>query len=121
MDDVADLCAARIAKGTLLFTDGARAYVTISAKCGFSHDYVDHGKGQYAKDGVFRGKRLRVHTNSIDGCWGRLKTWLNGRGGAMNHLLWENLKEFQWRNNLSDGADPFLTLFEHVRDGHFPA
>jgi len=120
IDDVADLCASRIAKGSILFTDGARAYATVSSKCGFIHDYVDHGKGQYAKDAVIKGNRLRVHTNTIDGCWGRLKTWLNARGGALNHLLWENLKEFQWRYNLPTGSDPFLTLLNLVRDGHFP-
>jgi len=120
VDDVADLCASRIAKGSFLFTDGARAYEAISKKCGYKHSYVDHGHGQYAKDVVFGGVTFRVHTNTIDGCWGRLKTWLNARGGAQDHLLWENLKEFQWRNNLSDASDPFLTLLDLVRAGHFP-
>ena len=92
----------------------------IAKQCGFLHDYVDHGHGQYAKDAVFGGKKLKVQTNSIDGCWGRLKTWINARGGVKDHLLWENLKEFQWRNNLRDSADPFLTLLDLVRGGHFP-
>ena len=55
VDDVADLCASRIAKGSFLFTDGARAYETISKKYGYKHSYVDHGHGQYAKDVVFGG------------------------------------------------------------------
>ena len=121
MDDVQDLCVAHIAKYTILFTDGARAYEVISKKAGFLHDYVDHGTGIYAKDATIAGVKRRVHTNGIDGCWGRLKTWLNARGGVKDHLLWENLKEFQWRNNLSDDADPCLELLSCVRRGQFPA
>ena len=115
-----DLCAARIARGSILFTDGARAYETISAKCGFKHAYIDHSKGQYAKDAVFGGQTFTVHTNTVDSCWDRLKIGLNARGGVKDHLLWENLKEFQWYN-LSDTADPFLTLLELIRRGHFPS
>ena len=121
VDDVEDLCLAYVAKASFLFTDGARCYEVISKKAGYLHDYVDHGSGQYAKDATIAGRKLRVHTNGIDGCWGRLKTWLNARGGVKDHLLWENLKEFQWRYNLSDDADPFLHLLDCIRRGHFPA
>ena len=81
------------------------------------HDHVDHGSGVYVKSATILGKIRRVHTNGIDDCWGRLKTWLNARGGVLDHLLWENIKEFQWRYNLPNDADHFfLALLDAVRD-----
>jgi len=120
VEDVEALCLAKIKKGSILFTDGARCYAVVAKKAGFFHDYVDHGNGVYAKSATVDGKVRRVHTNGIDGCWGRLKTWINSRGGIKDHLLWDNMKEFQWRYNLPVDADPFLCLLDAVRNGHFP-
>ena len=108
-----------IKKGSILFTDGARVYEQISKNLGFSHDYVDHQENEFAKDANIQGKKSRVHTNTIDGRWGILKNWIRNRGGVKSEHLFQNVKEFQWRQNLQH-CDPFITLCEHVRDGYFP-
>ena len=119
-DDGLDvLCSQYIKRGSILYTDGARVYEQISKKLGFSHDYVDHQENEFAKDANIQGKKRRVHTNSIDGRWGILKNWIRNRGGVNSEHLFQNLKEFQWRQNLQQ-RDPFITLCEHVRDGYFP-
>ena len=58
-----------------MYTDGARAYEQISAELAFSHAYVDHSKGEYSKKQMIRRKLRSVHTNTIDGWWGRLKAY----------------------------------------------
>ena len=52
----------------------------------------------------------------LDGTWGRLKNWIRAKGGVdSGHLLGYDK---QWRRNIGS-ADPFLTVMEHIRDGHF--
>lgn len=118
-DELETLCAAHIAPHSLLYTDGARAYKQIAAKIPYLHAYVDHSSGMYSTKVKLGGQTRSVYTNTIDGCWGRLKVWINARGGVAQDYLYENLKEYQWRVNLGD-KDPFITLCEHIRDGYFP-
>ena len=119
------LCSQYIKRGSILYTDGARVYEQISKNLGFSHDYVDHQENEFAKDANIQGKKRRVHTNSIDGRWGILKNWIRNRGGVNSEHLFQNLKEFQWRQNLQQ-RDPFITLcetdifrFDKVHSSHF--
>ena len=98
-------------KKSVLYSDGARAYVQIAVKLQCKHAYVDHNKGEFV--------RGEVHTNTIDGWWGRVKTWWNARGGNQDDHIWTSLKEFQWRSNLR-GTDPWPPLLSYIRDGHFP-
>ena len=58
-----------------------------------------------------------VSTQGIDGTWGRLKTFLRARGGVSQDHLESNIKEFQWRRNLPEDADPLISLLSCVRDG----
>ena len=91
-----------------------RSYTVHPCICGPLFTLQDSSK-------KIQGKIRRVHTNTIDGRWGNLKGWLNGRGGVDRDLLLENLKEYQWRSNCrTQRKDPFLTLLEHIRDGYFP-
>jgi len=93
-----------------MYTDGARAYTVIAKDIGCKHDYVDHSHFEYVKG--------LVHTNTIDGWWGRLKTWWNARGGVHEDHIFTTLKEFQWRANLR-GADPWTSLIAYIKAGHF--
>ena len=110
-DELTTLCEHYILKNSALYSDGARAYVQIAAKIGCKHAHVDHSSGEYV--------RGEVHTNTIDGWWGRLKTWWNARGGVAEDHLWTTLKEFQWRANLR-GTDPWPSLLAYICAGHFP-
>ena len=107
----------KIAVGSILFTDGARSYESTCKKIGLRWSSVDHNKGEFVRKQRLWGKLRVVSTQGIDGTWGRLKTFLRGRGGASADHLEACVKEFQWRTNLSDNADPFLELLCCIRDG----
>jgi len=40
---------------------------------------VDHGKGEYIRKELLRGKTRTVSTQGNDGALGRLKAWLNAK------------------------------------------
>ena len=84
------------------------------------NDYVDPSSGVYSKRAKVAGQWRSVHTNTIDGLWGRLHCWWNHRGGVLEHQHLEVLKEFQWRQNLGT-KDPFMDLVDAVKKGYFPA
>ena len=67
---------------------------------------------------MLRGKMRTVSTQGIDGAWGRLKAWLNAKGGVYTDHVEGYVKEFQCRNNMGS-ADLFVELCEHIRDGYF--
>ena len=119
-DELEDLCQTCIKCGTVLMTDGARAYEVISKKLGYHHDYVDHSSGVYSKKAKVAGQRRSVHTNTIDRLWGRLHCWWNHRGEVLEHQHLEVRKEFQWRQNLGT-KDPFMNLVDAVKKSYFPA
>ena len=57
-----------VQEGSIIFTDEYQAYKKIMEN--YSHGYVSHGNGEYAR-GV-------VHTNSIEGFWTQLKRTVGG-------------------------------------------
>jgi len=118
-DDVLPLVERWVKEGSLLFTDGAKAYVSACASLGLRHAYVDHQSGQYSRYEKIDRKLREISTQRIDGQWGNLKIWCNARYGVGEDHIWSVLKEFQWRHNLK-ARDPFLTLLEHIRDGYYP-
>ena len=66
------------------FTDGAIAYAVLAKENNWHHEVVSHKQGQYAKTvhptrGQNKGKKLRVHTNQIDGLWAHLRGFINAR------------------------------------------
>ena len=78
---------------------------------------VDHSSGEFVRKQRLWGKLRVVSTQGIDGLWGLLKTFLRQRGGVLTDHLEANVKEFQWRKNLPDDADPFIALLCCIRDG----
>ena len=86
---------------------------------GIFHAYVDHQAGEYSRHENFKGKKREISTQRIDGQWGNLKTWYNGRYGVGEDQIWSVLKEWQWRHNMKH-KDLFITLLEHIRDGFYP-
>ena len=109
----------RIASGSILYSDGARAYESLAKEMGLRWSSVDHSIGEFVRRQRLWGKLRIVSTQGIDGTWGRLKTFLRARGGVSGDHLESNVKEFQWRHNLPDDADPFISLLCCIRDGYF--
>ena len=108
-----------VASGSMLYTDGARAYESICKEYGMKWSSVDHSSGEFVRKQKLWGKVRVVSTQGIDGTWGRLKTFLRARGGVSPDHLVSNVKEFQWRRNLSDDSDVFFALLQCIKNGCF--
>lgn len=67
-DDVRPLVE-RVAPGSLLFTDGARAYTTVCKEFGLFNSQVDHNKGEFSRRERIKGKVRVVSTQAIDGAY----------------------------------------------------
>jgi len=109
----------RLRPGSLLFTDGARAYISVCKELGVFNSQVDHNKGEFSRRETIRGKLRVVSTQAIDGTWGNLKNFLRARGGCSSGHLESSVKEFQWRHNLPKDSDPFISLLLCIKDGCF--
>jgi transposase len=81
---------AHIIKGSSIYTDGHKGYRPLGRQ-GYHHDWVDHDAGEYV--------RGDVHTQNMDGYWGKLKTHLDSIGGIRKEQLPLFIGEYQWRYN----------------------
>ncbi len=76
--------------GSSVFTDGHKAY-RILPKYGYVHEWVDHDAGEFV--------RGDVHTQTMDGFWGLLKTHLDSIGGIKRKNASYFVGEYLWRYN----------------------
>lgn len=83
---------ANVVPGSELQTDEWHAYKNISTK-GYSHQFVQHGIGQYAVNGV--------HVNAIEGFWSQIKRSIKGTHIHVSgkHMA-KYLGEFEYRYNM---------------------
>lgn len=79
-----------ICRSSSIFTDGHKPYRRLP-KSGYIHEWVDHEAGEYV--------RGQVHTQTIDGYWGLLKTHLDSIGGIRKERLPLFIGEHVWRYN----------------------
>ena len=89
--------------GSFISSDQSSSYRTLY-KMGYGWGYVDHGRKQWRKG--------KVHTNSIEGFWSRLKNSIKGTHVHVSkkHLA-KYLGEFEFRYNMR--ANPAL-MFERL-------
>ncbi|MCL5011242.1 MAG: IS1595 family transposase [Patescibacteria group bacterium] len=89
--DLEPLIEKQVIKGSVVCSDGWRAYTGLAAK-GYVHRLVDHGKKEYT-DG--KGH----HINGLEGFWGYLKRKLSAKGGIRREKLPLFLGEYVWKYN----------------------
>lgn len=80
----------RVRTGSSIYTDGRKGYRRLP-RYGYIHEWVDHEAGEYV--------RGNVHTQTVDGYWGLLKTHLDSIGGIRKERLSIFIGEHQWRYN----------------------
>ena len=68
-DEVLPLVAKCVNQGSIIFSDGLAAYKSKLKQMGYKHSYVNHQKGEYARESS-EYDLVVVHTNSIEGTWG---------------------------------------------------
>ncbi len=91
-----------VAKTATVYTDEWWAYRKLRWR-GYEHFMVAHGKGEYAKG--------RVHTNSIENFWARLKLSIRGTHiHVSGKHLQKYLAEFSFRYNYRDYPDKMFAM-----------
>lgn len=115
-------CTYRGKAGKVCTAQGCRARVSAVSngllEGGVHFRSVDHNSGEFMRKETFRGRLRVVSSQGIDGTWGNLKNWLRSKGGISDDHILGYIKEFQWRRNIA-GADPFVVLCQHIKDGFF--
>ncbi len=84
------LIRSQVQAGCPIYTDRCWVYHSLP-KCGYVHESVDHNAGEYV--------RGNVHTQTIDGFWGLLKTHLDSIGGIKKKNALIFVGEYLWRYN----------------------
>lgn len=79
-----------VTKGSRIFSDGFSGY-RVLGRLGYEHAFVDHHAGEYV--------RGDVHTQNLDGFWGRLKNRFAIRDGIRKRYLPLFIGEEVWRFN----------------------
>ena len=89
--DLQPLIERQVKKGSIICSDGWRAYTGLAAK-GYLHRLVDHSQNEYSN-------KKGYHINSLEGFWGYLKRKLAAKGGIRRERLPIYLGEYVWRFN----------------------
>jgi len=86
-----------VESGTVMHTDEWLGYRGLAAQ-GYGHETVEHGCGQYARDGV--------HVNGIEGFWSQIKRSIKGTHVHVSHKhMAKYLGEFEYRFNMRKTPD----------------
>ena len=96
-----------IKQGSTVHTDELRSYLGL-AKAGYQHRTVNHGAGEYSRNGS--------HVNSLEGFWSRLKLSIQGTHVHVSPKhLWKYVKEFEYRyNRRKDPSSIFAGLVANL-------
>lgn len=88
--------------GSRVYSDEWKGYMNLS-KYGYSHYTVKH------KDGFVKDVNgVKIHTNSIEGCWGRSKRTFRTNRKLRSQMAWIMIK------NKLDYNEVFLSLVKHL-------
>ena len=87
------LIADNVIPGSTVHTDELRSYKGLDKLgLGFKHKTVNHGAGEYSRDGS--------HVNTLEGFWARLKLSIRGTHVHVSGKYLERyVKEFEYRYN----------------------
>ena len=83
--------------GAQVFTDEYNIYNRLS-EWGYRHKTVNHSQGEYARDEDGDGFH-EVHTNTIEGFWSLLRSWLRPHRGISQEKLPIYLGFFEFIHN----------------------
>ena len=86
-----------VAMRSKVFTDEYAIYNRLTA-WGYNHQTVNHSRGEYARDEDGDGFH-EVHTNTIEGLWSLLRSWLRPHRGISQEKLPIYLGFFEFVHN----------------------
>ena len=93
--------------GTLIYTDEYNIYFRLKT-WGYSHKTVNHSQGEYARDEDGDGFH-EVHTNTIEGVWSLLRSWLRPHRGISQEKLPLYLAFFEFVHNVRKRGKALLS------------
>lgn len=92
---------ANVEIGSKVMSDESRIYTKV--KRDFYHEYVTHSKEEYV--------RGQIHTNTIEGFWGQMKTSIRGTYHCVSpKYLQGYINEFVFRYNYREAGVPLFKL-----------
>ena len=95
-----------VVPGTLIYTDYYNIYGRV-AEWGYEHKSVNHGLGEYARDGDEDGF-CEVHVNTMEGFWSLLRSRLRPHRGISQEKLPIYLGFFEFVHNARKRAKALL-------------
>ena len=101
------LIKAHVQRGTLIYTDEYNIYARLE-QWGYAHKTVNHSQGEYARDEDGDGFH-EVHTNTIEGVWSLLRSWLRPHRGLSQEKLPLYLAFFEFVHNARRRGKALLT------------
>ena len=87
-----------VTQGATFYTDEYNIYNKVT-DWGYTHKTVNHGAGEYARDGDGDGK-YEVHCNTQEGVWSLLRARLRPHRGVSQEKLPFYVGYFEWIYNL---------------------
>jgi transposase-like protein len=104
---------------TLIYTDEYNIYARLT-EWGYTHKTVNHSSGEYARDEDGDGFH-EVHTNTIEGVWSLLRSWLRPHRGISQEKLPCYLAFFEFVHNARRRGKALLSsLLSVLVDPSFP-
>lgn len=89
---------ATVARGSLIYSDEYNIYDRLT-QWGYRHQRVNHSQGEYARDDDGDGFH-ETHTNTIEGFWSLLRSWLRPHRGISQEKLPIYLGFFEFVHNV---------------------
>jgi transposase-like protein len=86
-----------VKEGSTVYTDEYNRYNWLSDS--YTHQTVNHGKGEYARDEDGDGK-CEIHVNTMEGFWSLLRPWLRPHRGISQERLPFYLGFFEYIHNI---------------------
>ena len=96
-DSIKPIIQKVVAVGSKVFTDEYNIYNRLT-EWGYEHQTVNHSQGEYARDEDGDGFH-EVHTNTIEGFWSLLRSWLRPHRGISQEKLPIYLGFFEFVHN----------------------
>ena len=87
---------------TMLITDGAPCYPSLSHKFGWRHEACNHSKGVFCIKKRIRKKHVLIHTGGVDAMWRLSKSAIpcslsTRTNHHVNPNLMRSIRVWQWR------------------------
>ena len=92
--------------GSLVFTDEYCIYDALE-EWGYEHQSVCHSRGEYARDEDGDGF-CEIHSNTIEGVWSLLRSWLRPHRGVSQEKLPLYLGLFEFVHNVRQRGKALL-------------